>query len=98
MEIITTGKTINLHIFSLIGYDFDKAMISFRFETMTEEMYFGSRQDAMLFYDDIMVGLMNEYKTLDLSHYKIYHNKVSASSLKEFFQKQKELYECHENR
>ena len=97
MEIITTGKTINLHIYSIIGYDFDKAMISFKFETMIEEMYFESRQYAMEFYDEILSGLLNEREKIDLSDYKIYHNRVSASSLKEFFQKQKETFECYEN-
>ena len=90
MKIITTGKTIDLRIFDTIGFDFDKAMISFRFETITEEMYFQSRKDAMQFYDDILAGLENEYDKIDLSCYRIYHNSVSASKLKEFFQEQKE--------
>ena len=97
MNIITKGKTINLDFFGTIGFDFDKAMVSFKFETLSEDMYFESRETAMRFYDEIIAGLDNEYKQLDLSYYKIYHNKVSVSNLTEFFKQQKEKYECYEN-
>lgn len=97
MKVLTEGKTIDLDLYGLIGYDFDRAMVYFDIGGPKEELYFESREKAMSFMDELIAAFANKADEADLIHYSIYFGKVYISQLQKYYRNEDEKQDYHEN-
>ena len=68
MKIITYCKTIELDVCHQIKFDHDKAMITFFLVGVTERLYFGNKERAIEFMQEIIEGIYCSSPLVDVSH------------------------------
>lgn len=79
MIIVTNCERIDIRGYEYMDFDFNKAMVGFRVITDRKELYFQSAGAAKEFVLEIIEGIYNKQKLIDLSHFPIVTNKLNIT-------------------
>lgn len=79
MIIVTNCERIDIRGYEYMDFDFDKAMVGFRVITDRKELYFQSAGAAKEFVLEIIEGIYNRQKLIDLSHFPIVTDRLNIT-------------------
>lgn len=79
MIIITNCERIDIREYEYLDFDFNKAMVGFSIMTDRKELYFQSAGAAKEFVLEIIEGIYNRQKLIDLSHFPIVTDRLNIT-------------------